>query len=53
MKQKRRQHSPSFKAKVAMEALKGKEAFAELAHHFEVYPTQIHKWKKFMYNRTL
>ena len=46
MKQNHRQHSPSFKAKVALEALKGEETIAELAHRFEVYPTQIHKWKK-------
>ena len=46
MKQNRRQHSLSFKAKVALEALKGEETIAELAHRFEVYPTQIHKWKK-------
>ena len=43
MKQNRRQHSPSFKAKVALEALKGEETIAELAHRFEVHPTQIRK----------
>jgi len=43
MKQNRRQHSLSFKAKVALEALKGEETIAELAHRFEVHPTQIHK----------
>ena len=46
MKQNRRQHSPSFKARVVLEALKGEETIVELAHRFEVHSTQIHKWKK-------
>ena len=46
MKQNRRKHSPSFKTKVALEALKGEETIAELANRFEVHPSQIRTWKK-------
>ena len=45
MKQSRRRHNPSFKARVALEALKGEETIAELANRFEVPPSQIRKWK--------
>ena len=46
MKQSRRKHSPSFKAKVALEVLKGEHTIAELASQYEVHPNQIHQWKK-------
>jgi len=46
MKQNRRKHSPSFKAKVALEALKGEETTAELAGRFEVHPSQIRIWRR-------
>ena len=43
---KREQHAPEFKAKVALEALKGEETAAELASRFGVHPTMIHQWKR-------
>ena len=43
---KRKNHSPEFKSKVALEALKGEQAVAELASRFGVHPTMIHRWKR-------
>jgi len=39
----RRKHSPVFKAKVALEAVR-----AELAQHYEVHPSQIADWKRYL-----
>src|SRR5258708_10508593 len=41
-----RVHSPVFKAKVSLEALKEQKTIAELASMYGVHPTQITKWKK-------
>ena len=43
---KRKQHHPVFKAKVALEALKGEETVSELASQFGAHPTMIHQWKR-------
>ena len=41
----RRNHSASFKAKVALAAVKGDKTLAELAEQFDVHPNQITQWK--------
>ena len=46
MTKNRRKHSPSVKARVALEALKGDETIAELASRYEVHPSQVRKWKQ-------
>jgi len=42
----RRRFSAEFKAKVALEAIKGHETVAELATKHELHPTQIAAWKR-------
>ena len=41
----RRNHTPAFKAKVALAAVKGERTLAQLAEQFDVHPNQITSWK--------
>ncbi len=49
-KRKRRNHSPAFKAKVALAAVSGDRTLAELSDQFDVHPNQIQDWKKQLLN---
>ena len=46
MSREGRKHSPAFKAKVALEAMKGEQTVVELAARYEVHPNQIQTWQK-------
>lgn len=46
MKAKRRRHDPEFKARVALEALKGIKTIQQIAKDFDVHPVQVSDWKK-------
>lgn len=48
MKTTRKKYRPDFKAKVALEALKGEKTIAELAGQYEIHPNQITQWKKLL-----
>jgi transposase/putative transposase len=48
MKGKRKRHDPEFKARVALEAIKGIKTIQEIAKEFDVHPTQVSDWKKTM-----
>ena len=41
----RRNHTPAFKAKVALAAVKGEKTLAELARQFDIRPNQMPQWK--------
>lgn len=43
---KRKSHTATFKAQVALAALKGDRTVNQLASHFGIHPTLIHGWKK-------
>jgi transposase-like protein len=44
-KRLRRNHSPAFKAKVALAAVKGEKTLAELAQQYDVHPNLINQWR--------
>ena len=50
-RRKRRNHSPTFKAQVAIAALKGDKTLAELAQQYDVHPNQITDWKSQLQER--
>jgi len=50
-KRTRRNHGAVFKAKVALEAVKGEQTLVEVAQRFQVHPNQITEWKKQLLDR--
>jgi transposase-like protein len=46
MKRKRRNHSASFKSKVALAEIRGDKTLAELSEQFDVYQNQIQDWRR-------
>jgi transposase-like protein len=48
MKAKRKRHEPEFKARVALEALKGVKTIQQIAKEFKIHPVQVSEWKKTM-----
>ena len=49
----RKNHGPEFKARVALEALKGLKTLNELASEYGVHATQISKWKRQLQSESL
>src|SRR4051794_12577993 len=50
-KRPRRNHTPAFKAKVALAAVRGDKTLAELAQQFDIHPNQITQWKAQLLDR--
>jgi transposase-like protein len=46
MKGRRTKHSPAFKAKVALEAIREQETMSELSKRYKIHANQIYKWKR-------
>ena len=51
MRRKRLNHSPAFKAKVALAAIKGDKTIVELSEQFDVHANQITQWKNQLLER--
>lgn len=43
---KRNNHKSTFKAQVALDAIRGEKTISELSRHYKVHPTQINTWKR-------
>lgn len=52
-KRPRRNHSPAFKAKVALAAIQGDKTLVELSEHFDVHANQITQWKQQLLDRAV
>ena len=52
MAKKRRPHEPSFKARVAIAAIREQETVSQLSSQYEVHGTQIHQWKRTVLERS-
>lgn len=48
MKKQRRKHTPEFKARIALEAIRGIKTISEIAGEFEIHPVMVGNWKKEM-----
>jgi transposase-like protein len=50
-KRPRRNHAAAFKAKVALEAIKGEKTVTEIAQRFDVHPNQVTEWRRQLVER--
>jgi len=50
-KRPRRNHAAAFKAKVALEAIKGDKTVTEIAQRFDVHPNQVTEWRRQLLER--
>jgi len=51
MKAKRRRHDAAFKARVALEALRGIKTIQQIAKEYDLHPVQVSDWKKMLQER--
>jgi len=47
----KKERSPEFKKRVALEALKEQKSVREIAAEYEIHPMQVCKWKKQLYDK--